>query len=151
MIPMARLRGLPIERAELYGKPHVGAAYVGSRYERTTDRCVICGRPAESCHHVAHRSWGQAFRLVARNGAWSLRSPLLALCGDGTRGCHDGFHGGARFFPRWEWDEERYRAQWWDGLLLARMHPHDPELYLYGRWVIEDRGTGMEIEIREAY
>ncbi|MFR3452249.1 MAG: hypothetical protein ACLTSX_12580 [Collinsella sp.] len=83
------------------------------------------------------------------NGTWSLRSPLFALCGSGTTGCHNGFHGGARYVPRWVWDNIQYEQQWWDGLLLKLYPPHHPGLYEYGRWEIEDRETGRIITIRK--
>lgn len=152
MIGMARLRGLPAGVAELYGKPHVGARYTGAGkrdYERTQGWCCICGRPAQSCHHVVPRGKGEVFELVAPNGTWGLRSPLFALCGSGTTGCHDGFHGGARYVARWVWDAAEFERQWWDGELLGRHPPHDPALYLYGRWEIEGRKTGRAIAIRE--
>ena len=79
------LRGYPKERVELYGKPHLGARYThGKAYEALSPRCCVCGRRAGSVHHVAHRSWGETFRLVTPCGAWDLRSPLFCLCGSGT-------------------------------------------------------------------
>lgn len=96
------LRGYPKERAELYGKPHLGAHYThGKAYEALSQRCCVCGRRAGSVHHVAHRSWGETFRLVTPCGTWDLRSPLFCLCGSGTTGCHDKFHGGARLKAEW--------------------------------------------------
>ena len=39
------LRGYPKERAELYGKPHLGANYThGKAYEALSPRCCVCGR-----------------------------------------------------------------------------------------------------------
>lgn len=152
MIGMAQLRGTTLEQAERYGKPHVGARYTGKGkrdYERTQAWCCICGRPAISCHHVVPLGKGERFQLVTPNGTWSLRSPLFALCGSGTTGCHNGFHGGARFVPRWVWDNTLFEQQWWSGELLKRHPPHDPALYLYGRWEVEDRDTGRTITIRE--
>ena len=152
MILMSQLRGQSLERAELYGKPHVGAHYTGKgarAYERTRETCCVCGRPAQSCHHVIPRGRGERFELATPNGKWSLRSPLFALCGSGTTGCHDGFHGGARYIARWAWDNPLYQEQWWDGSLLMLHPPHHPGQYLYGRWEIEDRATGRTITIRE--
>lgn len=153
MIEMAQLRGLPLERAELYGKPCVGAEYTDRRggYRRTSDTCCVCGRPAQSCHHAAPRSLGKTFTLVTPRGTHELRSALLALCGSGTTGCHDGFHGGARYVARWVWDDEECEREWWCGLLLAIHAPHSPALYGYGRWEIEDRLTGRVATIREGY
>ena len=152
MIAAARLCGMSKPRAELYGKPHVGCHYVGpspKSYERTQGWCAICGRPAACCHHVAPLGRGREFVLSTDMGAWRLRSALFCLCGSGTTGCHDGFHGGARYFPRWEWDGPDEEAAWWDGTLLARHAPHDPALYAYGRWEIDDRRAGRTITIRE--
>ena len=85
ILDASQLRGWPKERAELYGKPHLGARYTGKRsYEPTQPRCCVCGRRATNCHHVAHRGWGLEFELAAPGGTWSLRSPLFALCGSGT-------------------------------------------------------------------
>ena len=61
----------------------------------------------QSCHHVAHRSLGLEFELVTPNGTWSLRSPLFALCGSGTTGCHGQFHGGAGLRAEWRWRHPR--------------------------------------------
>lgn len=151
MIAASKLRGMPLYRAELYGKPHVGAAYTGSTpraYERMSAWCAICGRPATCCHHLAPLRSGGRFDLVTDCGTWRLRSALIALCGSGTTGCHDGFHGGARFRARWAWDSAEFEEAWWRGELLAMHGEHDPALYGYGRWIIED-ANGRSITIRE--
>lgn len=148
IVSASQLRGVPKDRAELYGKPHVGARYVGNRYELTAERCVICGRQATNCHHIAPRRCGD-FALVTPRGTWRLRSPLIALCGSGTTGCHDGFHGGARYRPEWVWDEPEFEEAWWDGTLLCEHDPHDPALYAYGHWAITNTKTGRTIEITE--
>lgn len=142
------LRGMPRGRAELYGKPHLGARYTGARsYEAVSGRCAICGRPTGSVHHAAHRSWGLTFDLVTQKGTWRLRSPLFALCGSGTTGCHDLFHGGAGLRAEWRWRSEEAEEAWWTGELLAGIEPHSPDLFRYGFWAISDR-YGDEI-IRE--
>lgn len=47
ILQASQLRGWPKERAELYGKPHLGARYTGKRsYELLQDRCCVCGRRA---------------------------------------------------------------------------------------------------------
>lgn len=141
------LRGWPKERAELYGKPHLGARCThGAAYEPTQARCAVCGRRACNCHHVARRSWGKTFRLVTPNGVWELRSPLFALCGSGTTGCHGKFHdGGLR--AEWVWRTGAAEEAWWSGTLLREYPPHSPDLYMFGYWAITDR-YGNEI-IRE--
>lgn len=151
MIAESKLRGRSLERAEMYGKPHIGARYTGKRardYERTDPLCFICGRKSRSCHHAVPLSCGERFELRTERGVWRLRSPLFALCGSGTTGCHDGFHGGARFVPRWVWDSPEYEDMWWEGRLLERYAPHSPELYLFGRWEIEDRASGRPVVVR---
>lgn len=152
MIRMSQLHGLSLERAELYGKPHVGARYTGlgaRKYERTQDTCCICGKPAASCHHVIPLSHEERFTLATERGAWNLRSPLFALCGSGTTGCHNTFHGGARYVARWIWDKPTYERDWWDGTVLENYLPHSRDLYLYGYWAIEDKETDTTIEIRD--
>lgn len=104
------LRGYPKERAELYGKPHLGARYThGKAYEALSPRCCVCG--------------------------------------SGTTGCHDKFHGGARLKAEWAWRSKVYEEAWWSGELLEVYEPHSPGLYEYGYWLITDR-DGNEM-IRE--
>lgn len=148
ILDAGQLRGMAKDRAELYGKPHLRARYTrGGSYEALQQRCAVCGRRAGSCHHVARRSWGRSFRLVTPNGTWDLRSPLFALCGSGTTGCHGGFHdGGLR--AEWSWRSSVYEEAWWSGELLREYGPHHPGLYEYGYWLITDR-YGNEM-IREA-
>ena len=148
ILDASQLGGWSKERAELYGKPHLGARYThGKAYEALSPRCCVCGRRAGSVHHVAHRSWGETFRLVTPCGTWDLRSPLFCLCGSGTTGCHDKFHGGARLKAEWAWRSKVYEEAWWTGELLQVYEPHSPDLYEYGYWLITDR-DGNEM-IRE--
>lgn len=155
MIDKSQLRGMSKEIAELYGKPHIGARYVGSdrskamRYERIYDACFLCGRLATNCHHVVPRGKGQVFTLSTPKGTWRLRSPLFALCGSGTTGCHNGFHGGALYRARWVWDDPTSEEAWWSGELLSELTPHSPGLYLHGRWEIDDGRSGLTIVYRE--
>lgn len=148
--PASQLRGLSVDAAELYGKPHLNARYLGigssARAYRIDDgaRCAICRRPATNAHHVPPLSKGQGFRLVTPRGDWLLRPSLFALCGSGTTGCHNGFHGGARFVPRWVWIDDRRAEAWWDGTILSLLEPHDPGIYAYGHWLVEDRLTGAK-------
>lgn len=140
--------GLSRERAELYGKPHIGATYTsGGRYRHTADWCPICGRPAGSVHHIARKSWAVEVPLVTDKGAWTLRSPLVTLCGTGTIGCHGRMHDGGLVMS-WEWYRPSYEDLWWDGSLLAEHGPHSPALYRYGCWVILDTDTHSELRIR---
>ena len=133
---------LTYEKAMLYGLPHIGARYAhngrkwmknGARkYERTQEWCAVCGEPAT-------------------NGDFPLRSPLFAVCGSGTTGCHGGFHGGAWLKARWVWDLPEYGDAWESGELLVRFAPHHPALYCYGQWEIESRKSGLVIAHRERF
>lgn len=140
--------GLSRARAELYGKPHVGAAYTsGERYRLTSERCAVCGRFATNSHHVARRSWATEMPLETPKGAWALRSPLMAVCGSGTCGCHGKLHNGGLTIE-WEWDEPDYERAWWDGELLLLHDPHSPALYRYGQWAIHDLELNTTKHIR---
>lgn len=140
-----QLKGLSIEKAELYGKPHIGAFYEGSGIStnRLTEgaRCMVCGRPATNSHHVPPRSRG-TFTLSTERGDYELKPSLFALCGSGTTGCHNGFHGGARFFPEWAWNTPEAAESWWTGELLSMFEPHSTLLYAFGHWRVHDRQTG---------
>lgn len=110
-------------------------------------KCAICGRSIDtewsgySIHHRRMRSHGSGYERLheAEN--------LLTLCGSGTTGCHDKFHGGARLKAEWRWRHPVYEEAWWTGQLLQVYEPHDPGLYEYGYWLITDR-DGNEM-IRE--
>lgn len=146
-----QLRGLPLDVAELYGKPHVSARYrsgsIRSHAMEPGARCAVCRRPATNVHHAPPVSKG-TFRLVTPAGSWELKPALLALCGSGTTGCHDGFHGGGRYRLAWEWGSDDDARAWWDGSILNSLEPHDPAIYGHGRWKILDRLTGGTYEHR---
>lgn len=148
---MWQLRGLPYDVAERYGKPCVGAHYRGhgARSNALDEgaRCACCGRPATNSHHCPPLHFGQGFLLATPRGSWLLRPALIALCGSGTTGCHDGFHGGARYRATWEWRSDEFARMWWDGELLSRVAPHSPALYAWGLWRFEDRRTGVRWEV----
>lgn len=152
---------LTYEKAMLYGLPHIGARYAhngrkwmknGARkYERTQEWCAVCGEPATNCHHVVPISNGQVLERSTPYGDFPLRSPLFAVCGSGTTGCHGGFHGGAWLKARWVWDLPEYGDAWESGELLVRFAPHHPALYCYGQWEIESRKSGLVIAHRERF
>ena len=145
---MAQLQGLSYDWAHLFGMPHIGARYTDydtGDYEMLYgEACVLCGRQGTNVHHVVPRSVRKAFFL----GDHMLRSPLMALCGSGTLGCHNGMHGGARYKVRWEWDCEALEDAWWSGRLLERFGPHDDRLFEMGQYVVEDRKMGYDIVLR---
>ena len=79
-------------------------------------------------------------------GCGAACSPLFALCGSGTTGCHGKFHdGGLR--AEWVWRTGAAEEAWWSGTMLREYPPHSPDLYMFGYWAITDR-YGNEI-IRE--
>lgn len=138
--------GLSLEVAECYGKPHIGAYYrsdnVKSHTRCEAACCACCGRPATNVHHCPPLSCGRSFLLCTPLGRFVLKPALFALCGSGTQGCHNGFHGGARFCAHWIWECDAYAKQWWNGYILAHFLPHSPELYRFGYWEISDAKTG---------
>lgn len=144
--PREMLRGLSLDVAELYGKPHIGAFFrtqsPKSHKLEEGARCPICGRPATNAHHVVPLSKGDRFRFDTGKYMTILRSPLFALCGSGTTGCHNDFHGGARFHAHWKWLNDFYAKAWWDGRLLQDYGAHSRELFKFGRWEIEDSMLG---------
>ncbi len=146
-----QLRGLSVDWAECYGKPHVNCLYMtdGVKSHRIMrgSRC-ICGDPATNAHHCPPLSKGRSFLLCTPAGTHALKPSLFALCGSGTTGCHGHMHDG-RYRIRWEWDDDEFARSWWDGTLLGLMPPHSPELYRLGRWVVEDRRADIWIEIRD--
>lgn len=147
-----QLQGLPLQRAECYGKPHIGARYKHkdlrdhASYERTTNECPICGQPATNTHHLSPRSTSKIFTLQGH----TLRSALIALCGFGNvSGCHGKFHK-HHLEAYWNWYGYEYAESWWEGEMLREIEPHSPELYEYGYWQITDvLHGGTIIEIKE--
>lgn len=149
----AQLQLLSLEKAELFGKPHVHAGYLRDNVDAVwhdyESLCPIClRRRITNAHHLAHKGWARRFDLVTKYGTFNnLKSALIGLCGSGTTGCHDGFHGGARFFPRWVWNSDECMRMWWEGDLLSHFEPHSVALYGFGRWEVDDRRTGRVIEV----
>lgn len=147
----AQLGGLSYQKAELYGKPHVNAHYEGKHvksHKRDEDApCLVCRKMARSVHHVPPLSVGHKFVLRTPLGEFHLKPSLFALCGSGTTGCHNDFHGGARFEPEWVWNSDKDAEAWWSGEILSRIKPHSPMLYAFGFWRIHDRDTGKYFEV----
>ncbi len=144
--PSSLLHGLSVERAQLYGMPHIGARYRGA--DANTHRldegavCSVCGRPASNAHHEPPKGTCPYFALQTEWGMFMLKPALIALCGSGTTGCHGGRHQGLVTF-RWEWFEDSSAEAWWSGWLLSHGYePHDPRLYELGQWrVTTEDGT----------
>lgn len=144
----SQLQGLSYDWAHLFGMPNIGAEY--DDYEAGTYRlldgepCAMCPGLATNVHHLVPRSVRKTFFL----GGTMLRSPLFALCGSGTTGCHDGFHGGARYKARWVWDDPATEGRWWSGELLGLYGPHSDGLFGLGEYVVTDRLADTEIHMR---
>lgn len=141
------LRGLSMDKASLYGMPHIGCRYTRDDMARTAFesdlRCAWCGsqRGFHSRHHEPPRSNG-SFLLNTPKGKFVLLPALVDLCGSGTTGCHGDRHNGLLKL-RWEWDGDEFAEKWWDGTFLSRPY-HEPNgkwLYAYGCWVLERDGV----------
>lgn len=135
------LNGWSLDKASLMGMPHIGAHYTsGLRYEMDDGApCAVCGRPATNCHHVVPKGMGggsKVFTLQTPMGVFPLKSPLFALCGSGTTGCHGDFH--QHFLTaKWVWDDPEFGRMWWSGELLSHgIAPHDAQLLDMGSWSI---------------
>ena len=145
--PAALLHGVPRNVAECYGKPHFLCSYYGNGVNDTRlfdgATCMCCGRPATNAHHWPPKGRCATFTL---DGV-KLRPALLAVCGSGTTGCHDGWHGGARFKALWKWDCDDAARSWWEEGFCG-LAPHDPMLYRFGRWEVYDMKLGRIWEVR---
>ncbi|MBQ9621224.1 MAG: hypothetical protein IJR41_04735 [Atopobiaceae bacterium] len=143
-----------MERADLYGKPHIGDAFYPDRRTKLGHlepgaMCALCGRPASNAHHIVPKGMGggsATLYLPYDSHGIILRSPLMAVCGMGNAsGCHKALHDG-RIKVRWVWDEERFAEWWWKGHFFENHEPHDPMLFCFGHYVIER--DGGEVEFR---
>ena len=156
MPSISQLRGLSLPVAERFGKPHIRCHYKRENVDTNTldddAACIICGRMATNSHHWPPKGMGgknRSFSMATPMGTFVLLPSLFAVCGSGTTGCHNGFHGGGRFTADWIWDSNDNEEAWWDGYLLSHIiAPHSPALFDYGCWLIKDRDTGREIKYR---
>ena len=140
MLTREQLHGWSYDKASLMGLPNIGAKYVTARrYKLTTDTCAVCGARATNVHHIVPKRNGYTFALHNHE----LRSPLIALCGSGTTGCHGLFHSG-KLKAVWEWNSEEYERQWWSGELIDRHGAHSQAFFKYGNWTIERMSDGQK-------
>ena len=151
VIQSNQLRGLSIDKARLYGMPHIGCRYTAKGLDATAfaaehPRCACCGRTngSHNRHHEPPRSNG-TFRLETQKGTFELRPALIDLCGSGTTGCHGDRHNG-RLRIRWEWDTAEAEHRWWSGYWLSQPE-HEPNgqwLFKYGRYIFTRDGVSWE-------
>ena len=139
----SQLMGLSVRVAELMGKPHIGCHYEREDYRSHKldegARCALCGRKATDAHHIVPRSKARGFTVNTPIGKFVVMTPLFALC----RSCHNDFHAGARYEVSWEWKDEQYKEEWWNGHTLAHIcWPHFDFLWQEGRYVLRDKKTG---------
>lgn len=134
---------IPItNRDYLYGLPHIQCHYenesVNSNKLNEGAWCMCCGKPATNAHHYPPKGTAP---VRHRNG-YTLKPALFAVCGSGTTGCHNDWHGGARFTANWEFYSEEEKELWEDGTYLDLYGPHSDEMYNHGYWVITDKKAG---------
>lgn len=111
------------------GMPCVGAEYLGKSRHRLLEgaRCAVCGRPATNSHHIVPKGLGGGSRGL-QLGPYSLRSPLIALCGSGNAsGCHGAAHRRLIRF-RWVWDDPANQDRWFALELPDELY-HDNNLH----------------------
>ena len=142
----SKLRGLQSFKAECYGKPHISCYYKSDgvnthRIEQGAE-CAICGRPATNAHHWPPKGTAPLFTL----NDVKLKPALIALCGDGTTGCHGAWHAG-RFDALWKWDCDELAEEWWESGFCG-LAPHDPMLYKFGCWELYDMQEGRIWQVR---
>lgn len=123
-------RGWSYSKAINMGMPHC-----------EKNRCYICGRQSceqgfHSMHHITPKGSGsKTMELFGRK----MESAQVYLCGSGTTGCHNEFHGGAKYKMFWKWDHPELEKMWFDGTFLgAGVFPHSPNLWQYGRYEITE-------------
>lgn len=137
-----KLGTLTVEKARMFGMPHVGAKYTsktGDHYRMLEGaRCMVCGQPAAHVHHEPNKGMGGHATLeLAGHG---LRPALFALC----QKCHDQrhfAHNGDRLSIRWRWAFEptshEYEKLWVEGgFFESGFMPHDERLFWYGWYEI---------------
>lgn len=156
-----KLDGLSYERAELFGKPHLGAHYEGRvdyslkypakrKQHRLNDGaiCPFCGGgPASEAHHMVPKGIGGGslvFDFRTEWGEFILLSPLFGLCSK-----HHRFFTEGHLSIRWDWTDADAMAAWWSGSLLAHGYiPHDQRLWEFGRYIVTAKETGREVVFR---
>ncbi len=113
------------------------------------DSCIICGKflagIPHSQHHMTPKGMGGANKIMTIKSAsshktYKMDSSKISLCGSGTTGCHNDFHGGARLRITWEWASRPLMRMWFDGLFLdSGFIAHDKRLWEMGCYAVYER------------
>lgn len=155
--------------AKLMGLPHIGSAYTGRwrkdkrlGYVRIAKVCQVCEcARSTSTHHIIPIGMGgrQSGRSITVNvdycraydqrfgvdvdyprTSYDVYTPLIALCGSGTQGCHGEFEDGV-LEAIWVWDDELCRDLWEAGWMLFHGYaPNDGRLFEFGHYEIMRSG-----------
>lgn len=157
----AKLMGLPH-----IGSAYVaGWARKRRRYERTSEICEVCGQArSESTHHIVAVGMGgrQSASVIevedafcaevdksavqfpgfveSKMGKFEVYTPLIAVCGDGTQGCHGKFEAGL-LKVEWQWHDKLCADLWESGWILSHGYePNSSDLFEFGSYRIFERG-----------
>lgn len=129
------LRGLSVDVAEQFGKPHINAWYTSNNinsYQFNHEAsCPVCGNRVTNVHHCPPKSKGK----LELHGHVLMPS-LFALCGSGVSGCHGMIHQ-RLIIPTWKWHSDNFAEAWWNGWLFEELEPHSTDLYKYGEWAFK--------------
>ena len=128
------LHGMSIDKARLFGMPHVGCHYanlsVNSHKLDRGARCAVCGQIARHAHHEPQKGMGGTRGFLLHE--FALRPALLALCPQ----CHHDRHFSDLSFT-WLWEDDESEAEWASGKLLRDgFGPGSEELFSLGYWVV---------------
>lgn len=164
----SQLMGLP-HIGSVYTKGWAGKR---KRYERISDVCEVCRQArAESTHHIVPVGMGgrqsgtslyvdplychkydakfvQLPEFIATGmGSFEVYTPLIAVCGDGARGCHGEFEA-RTLVASWIWDDELCRELWDKGWMLSHGYkPNSERLFEFGHYELRRNGE----VVREVY
>ena len=140
-----RYKGRSKAECERYGKPCIGAHYMGNddvhKYRRDAARCIICGQPATDVHHwpPIGKSHAGLWTLETPKGWHVLKPALFALC----RTCHDRWHSG-QISADWIWETPEIDEAYWAGEITRHVQfmPQAAGLYKLGHWRFTFKGGG---------
>ena len=157
-----------VRGSALYGLPHIGATYIPGwtkkkrNYDRVSDMCQVCCQArATSTHHIIPIGMGgrqsakriaidrafcesyssvQAPEIISTSmGNFEVYTPLIAVCGTGTIGCHGDFEE-HRIRIEWVWRDELCKTLWESGWILSHGYqPNSERLFEFGYYRISGR------------